>query len=87
MGQSRETSNVSTLSVERLSWLFIYWIKQEFYRKFGPKLYTIFTTPGTVWNGVKMCGKDKIVRRCYDSRDICRTLPERKDDVVLLLFL
>ena len=47
---------------------------------------TIFTTPGAMWYGVKMCGKAYGVRSCYDGRGMCTTLPENLDHVVLLLF-
>ena len=55
-------------------------------RKPGGQPYGIFTTPGAMWYGVKMCGKAYGVRSCYDGRGMCTTLPENLDHVVLLLF-
>ena len=46
-------------------------------RKPGSQPCGIFTTPGTMWYGVKMCGKAYGVRSCYDRRVMCTTLPEK----------
>jgi hypothetical protein len=55
----------------------------SFCRKPGRKPCGIFTTPGAMWYGVKMCGKAYGVRSCYDGRGMCTTLPENLDHVVL----